>query len=174
MLYSYHVEQLVGDELEERRARMLEDAERRKREAAAEAAAALAAAQAAAARQDARSDDDDDDDDEDYLDGGNTADGGGSGGGVGGGGDGDGGRVRGGGDAPQFGRFSHQEVDYHSGAGARQEALKMWRQRQQFDYRPMVRKVGDYGQPIRLGDFGLAAVFDPTNPEVGARGRALF
>ena len=44
-------------------------------------------------------------------------------------------------------------------------------QRQQFQFKPLVRRVGEYGQPIRLSDFGLTTVYDPTNPEFTMRER---
>ena len=146
----YRREVLEGEELEEYRARMAEEAERRKQEAAAAAAAALAAAQEAAARDDALLADSDDEFDEDDLDiyGGS---------GQGALRDGTGGAIE-----PEFGRFSHEDAA---------SSLRQRRQRQQFDYKPTVRRVGDYGQPIKLGDFGLTTVYDPTNPEFTMRER---
>ncbi len=178
---------LEGEELEHYGARMKEEAERRAREKAEAAAAALAAAQEAADRDEAMMADSDDDEIEDFdtLGGGSGGGGGGGGGGAaagggGGGGSGGGGgggaggddagggssSGRGGGDdggvEPEFGRFSHDDAR----ATRRQQ-----RQRQQFDYKPLVRRMGEYGQPIRMADFGLTMVYDPTNPEFSIRER---
>ena len=138
----YHSEVLAGEELEDYRTRMAEEEQRRKEEAAAAAAAAVAAAQEAAARDDALLGGSDDDDDFEDEEFGTT------GGFVGAAG----GRSLGG-----------------TGAGGRRGNGQV--QRQQFDFKPVMRRMGEYGQPIKLGDFGLTTVYDPTNPEFTMRER---
>lgn len=156
----YKQHPLSGDELDEYRERMAEAKARREEEEAAKKVAALVAAQQAAARDSSMVGDSDDDEADDFTMSGEATQVRGSKGLIGRSTTNGAGAT--GSWEPEFGRFSHQDP-----AGTERQR----RQRQQFDFKPTVRRFGDYGQPIRLTDFGLTAIYDPTNPEFTMRER---